>query len=251
MAIVESYNMGVTPIRTWLVGEKFRPSMLRFATGFFYRYKENPYLITNRHIAVDEKRSLYPNVFKILIHNDINALRSVREVDIPLYDENMNPLWYEYPHLKEVDIVAININDYLRSGDVIQYWSEDDFPSSGQIIAFGSKISIIGYPLEFYDDVHNFPIARSGTIASPYGVAFRNEPYFLIDANLHEGTSGSPVIIPRSGVRPKLKTVIHTLLGIHSGGWKANDIDLGLGVVWYPDLIQEIVLDNYKGSIRV
>jgi len=256
MAVVESYNMGVTPIRTWLVGENIRPSMLQFATGFFYQHtvqqmKREAYLITNRHVAIDEERSLYPNVFKILIHNSIDMLRSVREVEIPLYDENMNPLWYEHPHIKDADIVALNIDEYIRAGDVIQYWSKDDFPSQGQIIAFGSRVSIIGYPLAFYDDVHNFPIARSGTIASPYGVAFKNQPYFLVDATLHEGTSGSPVIIPRSGVRPKVKTVFHTLLGIHSGGWKVDDIELGLGIVWYPDLIQEIVSDKKYGSIRV
>ena len=124
MAVVESYNMGVTPIRTWLVGENIRPSMLQFATGFFYQHtvqqmKREAYLITNRHVAIDEERSLYPNVFKILIHNSIDMLRSVREVEISLYDENMNPLWYEHPHIKDADIVAFGggIGDAQRYYD--------------------------------------------------------------------------------------------------------------------------------------
>ena len=262
MAVVESYNIGVTPIRTWLVGENIRPSMLQFATGFFYKHTVQPmkreaYLITNRHVAIDEERSLYPNVFRILIHNSIDILRSVREIEIPLYDEKLNPVWYEHPHINDADIVALNIDGYITAGDVIEYWSKDDFPSQSQIIAFGSKVSIIGYPLAFYDDVHNFPIARAGTIASPYGVAFQGEPCFLVDANLHEGMSGSPVIIPRSGVRPECGTVIHTLLGIHSAGWgvynrfEPNWIELGLGKVWYPDLIEEIVSDKKLGSVRI
>ena len=251
MASVETYNIGVTPIQACILIKKKYPTILKFATGFFYRDEnwEGTFLITNKHVAIDEVRSILPSHFRILIHDDERSLRSVREVEIPLYDDSMKPLWFEHPHIKDVDIIALKISDLFESGDQFQSWSKDDFPSTSQILAFGSRISIIGYPLSFYDKVHNLPIALSGSVASPYGVAFMNNPYFLIHANLHEGTSGSPVIIPRAAVRPKLSTVIHTLLGIHSGGFRMNGLELGLGVVWYPELIEDIITGNVKGTI--
>jgi len=123
-------------------------------------------------------------------------------------------------------------------------WTKDDYPSQAEILAFGSRISIIGYPLGFYDNVHNLPITRSASIASPYGIPFRNKSYFLIDAVLHKGISGSPVIISRTGSRRE-RGIIHSLLGILSARETAD-----LGVVWYPQLIEEIVIEENRGSIR-
>ena len=91
---------------------------------------------------------------------------SVREIELPLYDENLNPLWFEHPQISEVDIVVLKI-DELRDDDVLWRWTKDDYPSQSEILAFNSRVSIVGYPLGFYDDIHNFPITRSASIASP------------------------------------------------------------------------------------
>jgi hypothetical protein len=242
MAIVESYNWGVTPILAMVKGERMRSSKLGSATGFFYCHEGKLYLITNRHVAVEEDEGYFPNTFKIKIHDSNTIQRSIREIELPLYDENMNPVWHEYMHDREVDIIALSVDEYLNERDVIWRWSKDDFPSPSEVLVKSSEISIIGYPLEFYDDVHNFPITRSASIASPYGVAFKNKKYFLIDANLHKGISGSPVIIPRSRVR-KGKP-IHALLGILSARERAE-----LGVVWYPQLIEEIVVEENRARL--
>ena len=61
------------------------------------------------------------------------------------------------------------------------------------------------YPLgQYYDDVFNLQVVRNGTVASAYPMRFRGQPYFLIDARLHEGTSGSPV---NSSSVPTMPTV--------------------------------------------
>ena len=123
------------------------------------------------------------------------------------------------------------------------HWTKDDFPSQSEIIAYNSRVSIVGYPLGFYDNVHNFPITRSASIASPYGVAFQNKEFFLVDALLHKGISGSPVIIPKSRLRGS--RAIHSLLGVLSAREKAD-----LGVVWYPQLIEDIIIEEHRGSMR-
>ena len=95
MANVESYNWGVTPVVALVKGERIRSSKLGSATGFFYCHENKFYLITNRHVAVEEEEGYFPNIFKIIIHNSRTMQRSIREIELPLYDEYMNPVWYE------------------------------------------------------------------------------------------------------------------------------------------------------------
>jgi len=247
MAYVEKYNYGVTPILS--IEQKNRQ---KTATGFFYKdvERENTlYLITNRHVAIDEREGFYADYLRIEIHSSTEITRQVRVVQIPLYDDEHRPIWLEYPRLEEmyVDIIAINLQNYFQDGDYYYYWDKNDYPSLSQIISQGHLIRVIGYPLGIHDYIHKLPIARHATIASPYTVAFENKPNFLIDVNLHPGLSGSPVIIPNSGTRPgKDKLKIHSLLGVLSAG----DPGLELGIVWYPQLIQELIANNLRGFLR-
>ena len=251
MAEVESYHYGVTPIHAlqhaqypMRRGEKRRTSLLGIGTGFFYQEGEIIYLITNRHVVFDEEKKCYPNVLEIILHTNRTNIRDVRVIHIPLYDSVLNPLWLEQSHLEDlfIDVVAIDLKNYLQEDrDVLFRWQWNDLGTRSQIRALETHIRVLGYPLGFHDDVHNVPIAKHATIASPYGVAFKDEAYYLIDGNLHPGMSGSPVIIPHSAIRMKDRSAIHSLLGIYSGGWELNGIDLGLGRVWFPDLIHEII----------
>lgn len=95
---------------------------------------------------------------------------------------------------------------------------------------------MVGYPLGFHDQTNNLPVYRRASIASAYGVNFGGLPYFLIDANLHPGTSGSPVVnshhtlFKDAGCEEGYK-----LFGVHSAEHVVDDDPLGLNVVWYAD----------------
>ena len=105
---------------------------------------------------------------------------------------------------------------------------------------------IVGYPLGFSDDINNLPVYRKGMIASSYPVEFEQYPYFLIDSNLHEGTSGSPVLnSPNNMLTDSQGRGLHSnkslLLGIHSAEHVVEEEPLGLCVIWYPKVITEII----------
>ena len=82
-------------------------------------------------------------------------------------------------------------------------------------------------------------------IASSYPVHFNQHPYFLIDAYLHEGTSGSPVFSSPENLLTNDKGVFHSeftyFLGIHSAEHIVDEEPLSLCVVWYPSVILEII----------
>jgi hypothetical protein len=113
--------------------------------------------------------------------------------------------------------------------------------------------------------VFNLPVIRSGTLASAYQVPFQGKPHFLIDARLHKGTSGSPVIT-------KLKNLLETigpgkvagtlrsvLLGVNTSTWalpKDEELDeeldeepLGLNAVVFGSIVQHITKDSTSKDV--
>ncbi len=231
-------------------GMASHPCKVATATGFFYEGNGNKYLVTNRHVLLQEERKFYPDSLKIRVHTGPTSWEN-RDVSISLYGDDQNPKWLEhplnlnYPEPEKVDVVAININSYVTSSDYITYWSRNYFLPEDEILSLGHQVLVVGYPWGFYDEHHNFPITKSGTLASPYRIYFQTKPVFLVEANLPPGTSGSPVILPHRSIR-QLRNIgvsIETeptpanLLGVFS----AEHVGLGLNRVWYPSLIEDIL----------
>jgi hypothetical protein len=133
----------------------------------------------------------------------------------------------------------------------VKAWSAQAFLPKQYPLHPGEDIFIMGFPLGFHDTSHNLPIFRNAMIASSYGVPFQGLPLFLTDANLHPGTSGSPVITkPKSTwVDDKGNTNLVTgttyyLIGVHSGTVDpkiTSGQQIGLGAAWYAQLIEDIV----------
>lgn len=245
---VDNLNFRVTVIKPIVKGESGKHSQLGSATGFFFEHENTFYLITNRHVVIDEEEQFHPDGLMLRVHTSSNALVENRSIHVPLYDSVGNPQWLEHPvHHDKVDVVALNIQSFLNSTDVVFTWDETSFFSSAYQIGVGETVVVLGYPRGFYDHIHNLPIARSGTVATPYGVPFEDHPFFLVDSRLDKGTSGSPVITAASPFRVTARSTFATgnfparLLGVNSGEYSDEQGSLGLNAVWYADLVLEIV----------
>ena len=120
-------------------------------------------------------------------------------------------------------------------------------------------MSIIGYPRGYYDTFNQYPIVKSGNIASGWSLKFDNKPYFLIDAKLFPGSSGSLVVSKPTNIALINGRISHSLekqhafLGVYSGEpykedhpIESDDITIirrlgyNIGIVWYGNLIEEI-----------
>jgi len=169
----------------------------------------------------------------------------------------------------EVDVCTIEVLDLLTEkikdqGSRYQSWfamHADNLPGKNNInVEVADEAVVIGYPRGFYDKVHLFPIVKSGIIASRWGVPFLGKPYFLIDAKLFPGSSGSAVVSkPQSlaivdGHLMLAKERQFALLGIYSGEPFLQETPLefedmtivrktgfNVGIVWYAHLIDEII----------
>jgi len=242
----------VVPIVTMASNAVDRQSDLDHGTGTFFSHNGKTYLITCRHVLVNEDEHYYPDSLRIIVHTGTGPIFH-RTVNVPLYgreDGSVKPLWIDHPKYHDkVDIAAVDITGHLRKGDILKAWTENEFLSTDLDVPIAARLAVIGYPLEFYDAANNLPVVRSAGLASAFGVPFNKELCFLIDANLHPGTSGSPVVtgVPRMLVNQKWSVVIDNkppaLLGVNSGEFPDRGMRtmLGLHRVWYSWLIEEVV----------
>ena len=226
------------------------------ATAFFYAHQDGLYLVTNRHVVRDEEEGFFPEALRLRLHTDPSDLRKNATCDLALEGADGQPVWREHPaYGEEVDVVAIPLDKQEMEGRfLVRAFRQADHAPADLELGIGQVVLVLGYPLGFHDRLNNLPIVRDATIASLYPVPFEGKPYFLIDARLHGGTSGSPVIakptryVTKGGQRVAVRFNLMTfLVGVHSATIDCEDRDpdqdepLGLSVVWYPWLIPEII----------
>jgi len=239
---------------------KKSPTEVVSGTGFFFEQAGALYLITNRHMVIKEADGYKPEGIQFFMHTKARDLTKGTVYTVKLYDEKGKKVWLEHPVYKEyADVVAIRLdNEYFKKEFVFRPFTQDNLPTKTDIFYVGEDVIVIGFPLNFYDDYNNLPVVRSGIVASFYLTGFRNNPYFLIDARLHSGTSGSPVLgkpgkarsTAAGGLDANTIAKIY-LLGIHSdvclkSGKPGVDEPLGLNTAWYAELIPEIINEHVK-----
>jgi S1-C subfamily serine protease len=222
------------------------------ATGFFYERNDALFLVTNQHVVRDAAHNIIPDTLRLKLHVDPNDITKNGDFDIVLYNGNQQ-LWKIHPANNDADIALIKLDKAAIVGKFfIKARSSKAFLPEQYSLHPGEDIFIMGYPLGFHDLKHNLPIFRNAMVASTYGVPFQGLPLFLTDANLHPGTSGSPVItkpkttwVDDKGNTSIVTGITYYLVGVHSGTLGVTpagkpEIPLGLGAAWNAELIEEI-----------
>lgn len=218
------------------------------ATGFFYKRESFLYLITAAHVVTGAGTDSRPDTLRVTLHTNETDLQQSAELSIPLYVGGMSQFWQHRGYAGNVDLAAVAVNDRsVLSNHFLATFSAVDIPDIGTP-AFGQDVLIVGFPLGFHDTYNKLPIVRRAIIATSFAHPFKGNPYFLTDARLHRGTSGSPVIAllqDETDRVPKWK-----LLGIHTSALDVSDRDdlldekLALNVTWYASLIDELLPDS-------
>lgn len=218
---------------------------LGIATAFFYSSAGEIYLVTNRHVLLDETENHYPDTLRLRIHVDPRDLTKNESFDLPLY-LGQKTAWLEHPS-GVPDIAILPLTPDQIDGWIIAALSSKDFPPQDLRVSPGEDLILIGYPRGFHDEVANLPTVRSASTASAYPLPFRGKPFFVIDARLHTGMSGSPVLTKPSTIvvtdsgTGMFSSPVSFFLGIFSGFYDWKDEPSGLNVVWFGRLIEEIL----------
>lgn len=225
-----------------LTFDRQRP--LTNASSFFFERDERLFLVTSRHVMIDEPTKHFPDRIEIELHIDQDNLAHSTGFSIPLYRDGKS-IWRQgQDSAGEIDVAVIELERAaLPKTTVYRAFAPQHLRPSLADVEVGSSLLIVGFPLGFHDTLHHMPVVRHAVVASSFGLRFRGQGYFLTDARTHRGTSGAPVVMRVSGPDPGLGDLPWRLLGVHSArldaGTRDRDLDeaLGLNCAWYADIL--------------
>lgn len=171
------------------------------------------FLITNRHVFIN----------KNTVQLRFNKSSGSRRYNLPLVDNNNNPLWIGHTNLS-IDIAVIPIAvDQLHTDEVeFRFLINEHIANLGLInslgISQGDEVFVLGFPMGLAGKIKKYVIVRNGMIARLDKEILEDEHAFLIDSTIFPGNSGGPVFL-----KPAITSIIGTnpinksyLLGIIS-----------------------------------
>jgi len=238
---IESVLLAATPILTFQGSQR-----LTNASGFFFQRDERLFLVTSRHVMVDEGGEHHPDRIEIALHCDPGNLALVTHFSIPLY-RNRKGLWRQgMDSAGGIDVAVIEIErPALPEKTFFHSFGPPHLFDSHDVVEVGSPLLIVGFPLGFQDQLHHMPVVRQAIVASSFGLRFQGQGYFLTDARTHRGSSGAPVVLRVSQPEADLRQLPWKLLGVHSARLDVGrDLDqdeaLGLNTAWYADILMTL-----------
>lgn len=231
---------GVTRVLTF-AGTKGLTS----ASGFFFERDGRLYLVTSGHVLFDAPSGHAPDRIEITLHRDARDLTRLATLSILLHREGLT-VWHQARDSGgEIDVAVLELDRAAMPADsVVQAFGPQHLAAGFDLFKVGDRLAIPGFPLGFFDTVHHLPVVRQASIASSYGVRFQGLGYFLTDARMHRGSSGSPVLAQVEAATAGEPT--WCLLGVHSSRMdmttrdKVLDDPLGLNCAWYADVLMPL-----------
>lgn len=214
------------------------------ASGFFFERGDRLFLVTSRHVMIDEPSKHFPDRIEIELHLDQENLASSTGFSMPLYRDGKG-LWRQGKDgAGEIDVALLEIErEALPRTALYRAFTPSHLHQPDKRIEVGSSLLVVGFPLNFHDTLHHMPVARHAVNASSFGLRFGGEGYFLTDARTHRGTSGSPVVMRMTDAEAHHGDLPWRLLGVHSArldvGTRDLKVDeaLGLNCAWYADIL--------------
>ena len=190
-------------------------------------------LISNKHVLIEglEKMTLTLNRKRVDGTPDYGVSCTF------IYDRDRD-LYTKHPD-EDVDLACVNVSSIAKTDAYFKYIGEELLtPIDYEKVALGSDVLFVGYPSNYYDTTNNLPLVRKGTLASLPNIDFRGKGQIAIDAQVFEGSSGSPVFVAWDGK--------YRLLGVISGTIKSSTpigfpVMLGLGIVIKQRHVQELI----------
>lgn len=237
--VIESLPLAVTRLMT-LSGTR----QLTNATGFFFARDDRLFVVTSRHVVLDEPSGHHPDRIEIELHVNAENLGDTVQFSIPLYRDGKS-LWREgLDSAGPVDVVAVPLERAaLPRSLLMQAFTLAHLVGRLDQLEMGGPVLIVGFPLGVHDTLHRLPVARQSVIASAFGIRFQGKGYFLTDARLHRGMSGAPVVARTSAPGGGRAEFPWMLLGVHASRLDVTNRDasqdesLDLNCAWYADIL--------------
>ena len=238
--MIESLLLTATKVLTF---EQNKP--LTNASGFFFERDGRLFLVTSRHVLIDEPSKHFPDRIEIELHIEADNMARSTGFSILLYRAGKS-IWRQgLDAAGEIDVALIEIERAAlpADGDLPRLHARSTCTARSTRLRSARSLLMVGFPLGFHDTLHHMPVVRHAVVASSFGLRFQGQGYFLTDARTHRGTSGAPVVMRANEAEPMHNDLPWRLLGVHSAvidvGTRDLNIDeaLGLNCAWYADIL--------------
>ncbi|MBX3610011.1 MAG: trypsin-like peptidase domain-containing protein [Hydrogenophaga sp.] len=215
------------------------------ASGFFFERDQRLFLVTSRHVVIDEPSQHHPDRIEITLHLDAQDLTQCTGFSMLLYADGVAVWRQGADGGGEIDVATLEIDrTALPPEAIVHAFSPEHLLDDFDRVAPDAALCIAGFPLGFGDAVHQLPVLRHGGLASPFGIRFQGKGYFLTDARTHRGCSGAPVVMRMAQADAQnIGALPWVLLGVHSARLDMGNRDLqqdeslGLNCAWYADIL--------------
>ena len=218
--------------------------LLTKASAFFFARAQRLFIVTSRHVLIDEPTKHFPSRIEIELHTDEANLTQSVQYSVLLYRDGKSVWSQGTDAAGEIDVAVLELDrSALPETLVMRAFTPEHLQDSLKDIEVGTPLLILGFPLSFHDTLHHLPVVRQAIIASSFGLRFQGQGYFLTDARTHRGTSGAPVVMRASGSEVRGTDLPWKLLGVHSARLDMEtrepekDESLGLNLAWYADIL--------------
>lgn len=214
------------------------------ASGFLFEREDRLYLVTSRHVVIDEAGKHFPDRLEIELHLDGADLTRSTGFSMLLY-ANGKAVWRQGRDSGgDIDVAVLELDRrQLPTGAVYRAFTPAHLQTRFDAVRLGESLLVVGFPLGFHDGLHHLPVVRHAVVASAFGVRFQGQGLFLTDARTHRGTSGAPVVMRDSASEAATVALPWKLLGIHSSRMDVGtrdlvlDESLGLNCAWYAGIL--------------
>ena len=242
MPMIESILLSATRVWTF-TGQQ----SLTNASGFFFERDGRLFVVTSRHVLIDEPSAHFPDRIEIELHTDPDNMAQSIGFSIPLYRSGKS-IWRQgLDSGGDIDIAVIELQrSALPASLVYSAFTPSHLNDPLDVVEVGATLLVVGFPLGFHDTLHHLPVVRQAVVASSFSLRFQGMGYFLTDARTHRGTSGAPVVMRVSPPAAELGDLQWKLLGVHSARLDVDSRDLvldealGLNCAWYADILMTL-----------
>lgn len=216
------------------------------ASGFLFERDERLFLVTSRHVLIDEPSGHLPDRIEIELHTDEHDLSQTAVYSLLLYQDR-RAVWRQAQDAGgDIDVAAIEIDRRILGTFTPRAFTPAHLQQRLGDVEIGTPLLVVGFPLGFQDTTNHLPVARQAVVASSFGTRFQGQGLFLTDARTHRGTSGAPVVMRSRGSSAHDGDLRWKLLGIHSARMDMGgrdliaDESLGLNCAWYADILMTL-----------
>jgi hypothetical protein len=226
------------------------PRLLTRASGFFFAREGRLWLVSCRHVVIDEAAGHHPDRLELELHIDARNLTRSLRWSMPLFRDG-RALWRQARDSGgEVDVAVLEVDAAAwPPGVQVRAFTPAHLAVAEGEVPLGSALLVVGFPLGFHDTLHHLPVVRQAAVASAFGVRFQGQGYFLSDARTHRGTSGAAVVMRSDDAALAATGLPWKLLGVHAGRLdmlprdEKEDEVLGLNCTWYADVLLALTAD--------